>query len=149
MKTVKIINLKNKKARFEFVFIEEYVAGIKLKGTEIKSIRESKVSFSDSFCFFKDGEIFLKNLSISEYKNASGAQHEEKRERQLLLTKKELRKLEVKAQDKGLTIIPYRLFINDRGLAKVVIVLVKGKKLYDKRQAERNKFDKKEMSDLV
>jgi len=144
----KNISFKNKKARFEYSFLEEYVAGIKLVGTEIKSIREGKVSFSDSFCYFKDGELFLKNLSIAEYQKASFEQHEAKRDRNLLLTKRELRKLEAKSQDDGLTIIPYILFINDRGLAKVTIVLAKGKKLYDKRFSERLKTDKKQMRDL-
>lgn len=142
---MKDINIKNRKASFEFTFIEEFVAGIKLVGTEIKSIRNGQVSFSDSFCYFKEGELFVKNLSISEYKNASFEQHEPKRDRKLLLTKKELRKLEPKAHEKGLTLIPYRLFINERGLAKLVIVLAKGKKLYDKREDIKKRDDERNM----
>ena len=143
----KSINFKNRKASFEYTFLEECIAGIKLKGTEIKSIREGNVSFSDSFCYFKNGELFLKNLSISEYKNASHKQHETKRERKLLLTKRELRKLEAKSQNKGLTIIPYRLFINERGLAKVIIVLAKGKKLYDKRASIKEREIKRDLKE--
>jgi SsrA-binding protein len=116
---MKQVNLKNKKASFEYTFIDEFIAGIKLKGTE------------------------MKNLHISEYKNASAEQHEPKRDRKLLLTKKELRKLESKTQEKGFTIVPYRVFINDRGLAKVVVVLAKGKKLYDKRNSLRDKDDER------
>ena len=130
------INITNKKAKFDYIFIAEYVAGIKLKGAEIKSIREKLVSFSDSFVFFKDNEVFLKNLHIAPYKNS---ELDAKRDRKLLLTKRELKKLRDKSRDNGLTIIPYRIFINEKGLAKVVIVLVKGKKVYDKREFLKQK----------
>ena len=141
----KNISFKNKKARFEYIFLDEYVAGIKLVGTEIKSIRAGKVSFSDSFCYFRDGELFLKNFSISEYEKASFEQHEPKRDRKLLLTKRELRKLESSSRNDGLTIIPYIVFINERGLAKVTIVLAKGKKLFDKRNDIKKRDDERSM----
>ena len=133
METIKITN---KKAKFDYIFITEYVAGIKLKGAEIKSIRNKQVSFSDSFCFFKDNELFLNNLHIAAYKDS---ELDTKRERKLLLTKREITKLHDKSKATGLTIIPYRIFINEKGLAKVVIVLAKGKKIHDKRDFLKQK----------
>jgi len=142
---MKNINIKNRRASFEFEFLEEFIAGIQLKGTEIKSIRNGEVSFSDSYCFFDKNELFVKNLSISEYKHASFAQHDPKRNRKLLLTKRELKKLQSKTQEKGLTIIPSRIFINEKGFAKMVIVLARGKKKYDKRQSLKIKDLKREV----
>jgi len=139
------VNVKNKKASFEFEFIEEFVAGIVLFGTEIKSIRNGGTSFSDSYCYIRDGEIFVKNLHISEYKFASYNQHEPKRDRKLLLTKREIRKLKEKTQEKGLTIVPSKLFINERGLAKVVIQLARGKKLHDKRESIKDREIKRDI----
>ena len=130
------LNITNKKAKFDYIFITEYVAGIKLKGSEIKSIRNKQISFSDAFCFFKGNELFLNNLHIAAYKNS---ELDTKRERKLLLTKREIVKLQSKSQATGLTIIPYRIFINEKGLAKIVIVLAKGKKIHDKRDFLKQK----------
>jgi SsrA-binding protein len=129
----KELNIKNKKASFEYAFLEKYSAGIQLTGTEIKSIRDGKVNFTDSFCVIDNGEIFIKNLHIAQYTEGSYNNHEPKRTRKLLLTKKEIRKLSVKMKEKGLTIVPLRMFINERGFAKLDIALAKGKKSYDKR----------------
>jgi len=129
----KELNIKNKKASFEYAFLEKYSAGIQLTGTEIKSIRDGKVNFTDSFCVIDNGEIFIKNLHIAQYTEGSYNNHEPKRTRKLLLTKKEIRKLSVKMKEKGLTIVPLRMFINERGFAKLDIELAKGKKSYDKR----------------
>ncbi len=136
----KIINIKNKKAYFKYEIMENYVSGVQLVGTEIKSIRTGDVSFTDAYCYFKDNELFLKSFHISEYEQASSYNsHEPKRDRKLLLTKKELKKLSDKVKEGGLTIVPLRLFINDRGLAKFDIGLAKGKKLYDKRESIKEK----------
>jgi SsrA-binding protein len=139
------ISIKNKKASFEFEFLEEFVAGIVLFGSEVKSIRNGAASFTDAYCYINNNEIFLKSLHISEYKNASYNQHEPKRDRKLLLTKREIKKLKEKTQEKGLTIVPTKLFVNDRGLIKIIIALAKGKKLYDKRNSLRLKDDEKRM----
>jgi SsrA-binding protein len=144
MKLQKTVNIKNKKASFEYFFLDEYTAGMVLTGTEIKSIREAKVSMADAYCIFHRGELFVKNLNISKYDNGTYYNHDPLRERKLLLSRKELRKLESKLTDKGLTIIPTRLFINDRGLAKIDIALAKGKKLYDKRESIKEKDIKRD-----
>ena len=127
------MDLKNKKAYHNFEMIEYYSAGVCLSGTEIKSIRANKISFNDAYCYFVNGELFLKNFHISEYENGGYSNHDPKRDRKLLLTKKELRKLESKVNEGGLTIIPTRIFINKKGLAKFDIALAKGKKQRDKR----------------
>ena len=127
------INIKNKKASFEYQFIDKYIAGIALLGTEIKSIRNNQANISDAYCIIKNHEVFLINLHISEYKNASLNNHNPKRERKLLLNKQEINKIEKKTKEKGNTIIPIRLFINNKGKAKVEISVAKGKKIYDKR----------------
>ncbi len=132
-KIEKIVNIKNKRASFEYQFIDTYVAGIMLTGTEIKSIRQQKVNLQDGYCYFSNGELFIKNMNIAKYDEGTYYNHDPLRERKLLLKKAELRKLENKL-DMGLTIVPIRLFINDRGLAKLEIALAKGKKLYDKRE---------------
>ena len=129
------INIKYKKAYFNYEFIEKYIAGLELKGTEIKSIRESKVNFNDAYCFFKNGELFVKGMHIAEYKMGNIFNHDPSRPKKLLLHKKELIKLKQKSEEKGLTIVPVRLFINAKGLAKLEIALAKGKKIYDKRQS--------------
>lgn len=139
------INIRNKKAGFEFIFLEELVSGIVLFGSEVKSIRNGAASFTDAYCYIKDGEIFLKNLHISEYKDTSYNQHEPKRERKLLLTKKEIRKLKTSVSEKGLTIIPTKMFISEKGLVKIVIALAKGKKLWDKRADLKDKDAKREI----
>jgi SsrA-binding protein len=130
----KEINIKNKKASFEYHFIDTYIAGIQLTGTEIKSIRMGNVSLPESFCVFHNGELYIRGMHISRYEQGTHYNHEPVRDRKLLLQKKELRKLEGKSEEKGLTIIPIRLFINDKGLAKLEIALAKGKKLFDKRE---------------
>lgn len=144
MKLQKTINIQNRKASFEYYFLEEYSAGMVLTGTEIKSIREGKVSMADAYCFFDKGELYVKNMNISKYEYGTHYNHNPLRDRKLLLSRKELRKLENKLTDKGLTIIPKRVFINDSGLAKMDIALAKGKKLYDKRDSIKEKDMKRE-----
>ena len=134
MKEENTINIKNKKASFEFAFIAHYTAGIQLTGTEIKSIREGKVNINDAFCVFHNNELYVRNMNISHYFNGTYNNVEEKRDRKLLLNKHELNKLETKLKDQGLTIVPLRLFVNEKGYAKLDIALAKGKKLYDKRE---------------
>ena len=140
------INIKNKRASFDYELLDTYTAGIVLTGTEVKSIRQGKASLVDTFCYFVKGELWVKNMHISEYSFGSYNNHNVKRERKLLLTNKELQKIERSAQDPGFTIIPVRMFINERGLVKVVIAVAKGKKQYDKRQALKEKDDKREIA---
>ncbi|GHU85424.1 SsrA-binding protein [Bacteroidia bacterium] len=128
------IKIPNKKAGFEYLFLEKYIAGIILHGTEIKSIREGKANLTDSYCFFVGSELFVHNMHIAEYRFGSYLNHIPKADRKLLLSKKELRKLQEKLKNKGLTIVPLLLFVDDRGYAKIEISLAKGKKLYDKRE---------------
>lgn len=139
------INIVNKRARFEYELLDKYVAGIQLKGTEIKSIRMGKASIKEAFCVIEDGELFIRNMHITEYENASFYQHEPKADRKLLLKKKEIEKLDKRMNIQGFSIIPLRLFINKSGLAKIEIALGKGKKLYDKRQDLKEKDDKRAM----
>src|SRR5574344_2130025 len=139
------INIKNKKASFDYFFLETFTAGIVLTGTEIKSIRLGKASLVDTFCYFNKGELWVKNMNISEYFYGSYNNHTARHDRKLLMTRKELRKLEQNSKEPGFTIVPIRLFINERGFAKVVIALGKGKKQYDKREALKEKDDRREM----
>ncbi len=139
------INIKNKRASFDYEFIDTFTAGIVLTGTEIKSIRLGKASLVDTYCYFINHELWVKNMHITEYFYGSYNNHVARRERKLLLERKELRKLEDASKNPGITIVPVRLFINDKGLAKVVIALAKGKKEYDKRQSIREKDDRREM----
>lgn len=139
------IVIKNKKAFFQFEIIETYVAGIVLTGTEIKSIRQSKASLVDCYCHFIEGELWVKGMHIAEYTFGTYNNHEPKRPRKLLLTGKELRKLHRQSQEKGLTIVAIKLFVNDKGLAKLEIGLARGKKLYDKREDLKSKDTKREM----
>jgi SsrA-binding protein len=141
----KTISIKNKKAYFEYFLMEEYDAGIQLTGTEIKSIREGKVSFVDSFCAFENGELFVKNLHISEYRLGTHYNHDPKRDRKLLLNARELKKLAAKTKEKGLTIIPFLLYINEKGYAKLKIALAKGKHSYDKRETLKDKDIRREI----
>ncbi len=140
------INIKNRKARFQYEILEKYTAGIQLVGTEIKAIREGKASIAESFCEFHNGELFTINMTIQEYSHASHFNHDPRSERKLLLTKRELRKLSKKVTNTGLTIIPLRLFINKRGLAKLEIALCKGKKLYDKRESIKKRESKRRLA---
>ena len=139
------INIKNKRASFDFEFIDTFTAGIVLTGTEIKSIRLGKASLVDTFCYFNHGELWVKNMNISQYSYGSYNNHVERRERKLLLNNKELRNLEAETKAPGFTIVPVRLFINEKGLAKLVIALARGKKEYDKRQSIKDKEDRREM----
>ena len=140
-----VLAIKNKKAGFEFQLLESYTAGIQLTGTEIKSIRAAKANLSDSYCIFENGELWVKNMHISEYKEGSYNNVEPKRQRKLLLTKKELHKLLQKVKVKVLTIIPIKLFINERGYAKLEIALARGRKFHDKRQDLKLKEARREM----
>lgn len=142
------INIKNRRATFDYEIIDTYTAGIVLTGTEIKSIRASKASLVDTFCYFADNELWVKNMHIAEYFYGSYNNHAARRDRKLLLTVKELRKLASDAKNPGFTIVPLRLFINERGLAKLIIALAKGKHQYDKRQSIRENEDKREMARL-
>ena len=142
------INIRNKQASFEYELLEKYIAGIVLKGSEIKSIREGKVNLSDGYCYFNHGELFAKGITITPYAQGSHYNHESGRERKLLLKRAELSKLESKVEEKGLTLLPVRLFINDKGLAKIEIALGRGKKLHDKRQSIKEREVKRELSKL-
>lgn len=133
------VTIKNRKARFNYELLDRYTAGIQLGGTEIKSIREGKASIAESFCEIKEGEVWCVNMNIDEYQYGSYYNHKPKRDRKLLLQKREIKKLERKLMDKGMTIVPLEIFINDRGLAKINIALAKGKKLYDKRETIKTK----------
>lgn len=139
------INIKNKRASFDYEFIDTYTAGIVLTGTEIKSIRMGKASLVDTFCYFVRGELWVKNMHIAEYFYGSYNNHAARRDRKLLLNRKELRKLERDAQTLGFTIVPTRMFINEKGLAKVVVALAKGKKQFDKRETLKEKDARREM----
>lgn len=139
------IRIKNRKVTFEYELIEKFVAGIKLAGTEIKSIRGGKVNLTESYCQFFGGELFVKNMHISEYDFGTCNNHEARRDRKLLLNRKELSKLEKKVRESGLTIVCVKLFINDRGLAKLEIALARGKKTYDKRESLKLKDAQRDM----
>ena len=143
-KLVKKVDIKNRRASFEYFFLEEFTAGLSLTGTEIKSIRQGKVNFQDAYCLFMDGELFIRSLHISPYTEGTHYNHDPMRDRKLLLTKREMRKLNENLKDQGLTIIPVRLFTSERGFAKLNIALAKGKKLYDKRDSIKEKDIKRE-----
>ncbi|PBQ34827.1 SsrA-binding protein [Sphingobacteriaceae bacterium] len=140
------VNIENRRAKFDYQFLDTLTAGLVLKGTEIKAIREGKAGLSDSYCYFRNDELFVKNFHISEYADASFYQHEPLRERKLLLTKQELSKLLKRVKDSGLTVVPIKLFINDKGFAKLNIALAKGKKAYDKRDDIKKKDIEREMN---
>lgn len=142
----KPINIKNKKARFQYEILEKYVAGIVLTGTEIKSIRNSKASIAESFCEFNErGELFVVNMYIEEYIYGTHFNHKPRAERKLLLNKRELKKLHKEVKNTGLTIVPLRLFINDKGFAKLEIALARGKKLFDKREVIKDRDNKRNL----
>ncbi|NDV79137.1 SsrA-binding protein SmpB [Dysgonomonas sp. 511] len=139
------INIKNKRASFDYEFVETFTAGIVLTGTEIKSIRLGKASLVDTFCIFEKDELWVRNMYIAEYFYGSYNNHAARRDRKLLLNKKELRKMQRMVKETGYTIVPTRIFLNERGLAKVNIAVARGKKQYDKRQSLREKDDKRAM----
>lgn len=142
----KDINIKNRRATFDYAISDTFTAGIVLTGTEIKSIREGKASLVDSFCYIDNGEVWVKNMYIAEYFYGTYNNHAERRDRKLLLNKKEIQKLDKSNKEAGFTIIPLRLFINERGLAKLVIGIARGKKEYDKRQSIKEREDKLAMA---
>lgn len=142
----KDVSIRNRKASFEYEFLERYHAGICLRGTEVKSVRMGKVNLQDSFCLFIGGELWVRALHISEYNLGNIHNHVEKADRKLLLTKKELANLEKGMKETGLTIVPFHVFINERGKVKIEIALAKGKKLYDKRESLKEKQIKKDMA---
>ncbi len=143
------IKIKNRKVTFEYELIERFVAGIKLVGTEIKSIRAGKVNLSESYCQFVNGELYAKNMHISEYDFGTHNNHEARRDRKLLLNRKELFKLEKKVKESGLTIVCVKMFINERGLAKLEIALARGKKTYDKRESLKLKDARRDMDRMM
>ena len=149
MADFKKINIRNKRATFDYEILEEYIAGVVLMGTEIKSLRLGKASLVDSYCYFELGELWLRNLNIAEYTWGTCNNHIPKRDRKLLLNRKELSKLQRSLQDKGLTVVGLRLFLNERGLAKVAIGLARGRKSYDKREYLKANDAKREMDQAM
>ena len=149
MKIEKTINIFNKRARFEYELLDEIEAGMVLTGTEIKSLRSSKASITDAFCQFIDGELFIINMMIDEYKLGTFYNHKTKRERKLLLHKRELQKFEKKLKDVGNTIVPLKLYINDKGKAKILIALGRGKKLFDKRDSIKERENKRNLERIL
>lgn len=142
----KDINIRNKRAGFDYAISETYTAGIVLTGTEIKSLRQGKASLVDTFCFVNNGEVWVKNMYIAEYFYGSYNNHQARRDRKLLLSRKEILKIEKAAKETGFTIVPLKVFINERGLAKMVIGIGRGKKEYDKRQSIKEREDKRSMA---
>lgn len=149
MADYKNINIRNKRATFDYEILEEYVAGVVLVGTEIKSIRMGKASMVDSYCYFQDGELWIRGVNIAEYSWGTCNNHTPKRDRKLLLTARELAKLSRSAQDAGLTIVGLRLFLNERGLAKIAVGLARGRKAYDKREYLKANDAKREMDQAM
>ena len=145
MADFKNINIRNKRATFDYEILEEFVAGVVLVGTEIKSIRMGKVSMSDCYCFFERGELWIRGVNIAEYAWGTCNNHVPKRDRKLLLTSRELARLARASQDKGLTVVGLRLFVNERGLAKIVVGLARGRKSYDKREYLKENDARREM----
>jgi len=141
----KTIAIRNKRASHEYFLVQEFTAGIQLTGTEIKSIREGKASIVDAYCSFTGQELFVRNMHIAEYSHGTHYNHDPKRDRKLLLTKRELKKLNIKVNERGFTIIPTLLFINEKGLAKLTIALAKGKHSYDKRETIKQKDIQREI----
>ena len=142
---VKSINIKNKRASFDYLLLDKYTAGIALTGTEIKSIRNGKASLVDTFCYINNGEVWVKNMYVAEYSYGSYNNHSARRDRKLLLSRKEIRKLQQDLKNPGFTLVPTLLFINEKGLAKLDIYLCRGKKEFDKRQTLKEKEDRREM----
>jgi SsrA-binding protein len=143
------LNIKNKRAFFDFEILDTYTAGIMLTGTEIKSVRSGKAHINEAFCQIKRGELFIVNMHINEYEFGTYLNHEPRRPRKLLLNKRELKQINKKITEKGLTVIPIKVFLNDRGLAKIEIAVAKGKKTHDKRQSIKSKDIKRETERAV
>ena len=141
----KDVNIKNRQASYEYELLDKYIAGIVLTGTEIKSIREGKINLQDGYGYFNNGELFVKGVNITPYAQGTHYNHEATRERKLLLKRSELKKLEARSEEKGLTLVPTRLFINDRGFAKIDIALGRGKKMHDKRDSIKERDAKREL----
>ena len=139
------VNIKNKRASFDYELLDTYQAGIVLTGTEIKSIRLGKASLVDTFCFFNNGELWVKNLYIAEYFYGTYNNHQARRDRKLLLTKKELQKIQRLSKESGFSVIPTKIYISDKGLAKIIVAVAKGKKVYDKRESIKERVDKRQM----
>lgn len=144
----KEVNIKNRRATFDYEIVETFTAGIVLTGTEIKSIRQGHASLVDTFCFINNGEVWVKNMNIAEYFYGTYNNHAARRDRKLLLNRKEINRLQKNGKEAGFTIVPLRLFINDRGLAKLVIGIARGKKEYDKRQSIKEREDKRNLARL-
>lgn len=145
----KEINIKNKRATFDFAIGDTYTAGLVLTGTEIKSIRDGKASLADTFCYIDNGEVWVKNMYVAEYFYGSYNNHSARRDRKLLLNRKEIVKLQKNGKEVGYTIVPLRLFINDRGLAKLVIGVARGKKEFDKRQSIKDRESKRDLARVM
>lgn len=141
----KEIMIINRKAKHEFFFHSEYEAGLILTGTEIKSIRESSANIKEAYCFFLKGELWIRNMYIAEYKFGTYNNHEPRRPRKLLLTKRELKKLERRVSEKGFTVVPYKLYIGERGYAKLLVILASGKKKFDKRATMKERENKRDL----
>ena len=139
------VNIKNKRASFDYELLDTYQAGIVLTGTEIKSIRLGKASLVDTFCFFNNGELWVKNMYIAEYFYGTYNNHQARRDRKLLLTKKELQKIQRLSKESGFSVIPTKIYISDKGLAKIIVAVAKGKKVYDKRESIKESEDKRQM----
>ncbi len=139
------VQIKNRKAKFEYEFLDTYTAGLQLTGTEIKSIRQNKASIQEAYCYLHEGEVFVKGMFIAEYEQGGYANHEPRRNRKLLLLKHEIEKIEKKLKDKGVTIVPTLLFIAESGYAKLNIAVAKGKKIYDKRESIKDKDIKRDL----
>ncbi|MCB0531535.1 MAG: SsrA-binding protein SmpB [Lewinellaceae bacterium] len=142
------IEVKNRRASFEYQFLQEYEAGLVLTGTEIKSVRAGNVNLNDAYCAFENDELWVRNMYIAEYEYGTNQNHEARRNRKLLLRKTELRKLARRVREKGHTIIPYKLYLNERGIAKLLIELATGKKSYDKRETIKQRDDKRQLDRL-
>lgn len=141
--------IRNRQAYYDYFIEDKYDAGIVLTGTEVKSLRAGRASFNDSYCYFHRGEMWIKSLHIAEYSHGTSNNHDPLRERKLLLNKKELRKIESKIKEKGITVVPLRIFFSDKGLAKIELGLGKGKKLYDKRETIKQRDTQREMKKFI
>ena len=143
------VEIRNKRAAYDYHIAETYEAGIVLRGTEIKSIREGAGSISEAYCYFRDGELWVKSMNIPEYSHGNLMNHDILRLRKLLLNKRELLKIEAKVREKGVTVVPLKLFLSDRGFAKLEIAIARGKKSFDKRETIKQKDDKRELDRVM